>query len=323
MTDNATVAVGRMNRDVYIRLLGQYGIVFALILVLIVATIIYPRFFEFNNIRNLLTQNAPVGIVAVGMTFVILARGFDLSVGATFAIGAVFFAKNADSLGLWGAAGYALIVAIGCGLINAFIVTKLKVNPLVATLGTGSSFAGFAYIYSNSAPITPSNFDFGYVGSTMWLGWPLAVWALALAILIGGFVLQSTSFGRSVYAIGGNDEAARLSGLRVDFIRGSTYVISAVCAVVAGMLLASRLGVGQADMGSNVALDAIAIVVIGGTSLTGGQGAMWRSVMGLLILAALSNVFNSLAVSSNFQLLVKGMIIVGAVALDVFVRSRR
>lgn len=323
MTEQTITTADKSNRDVYIRLFGQYGIIIALILVVILATIIYPRFFQFNNIRNLLTQNAPVGIVAVGMTFVILARGFDLSVGAIFAIGAVFFAKNADMLGLWGAAGYAMAVAICCGLINAVVITKLKVNPLVATLGTGSSFAGFAYIYSNSAPITPSNFDFGYLGSTLWLGWPVAVWALAASILIGGFVLQATSFGRAVYAIGGNDEAARLSGLRVDLVRGSTYVISAVCAVIAGMLLASRLGVGQADMGSNVALDAIAIVVIGGTSLTGGQGAMWRSVIGLLLLATLSNVFNSLAVSSNFQLLVKGMIIVGAVALDVFVRSRR
>jgi ribose transport system permease protein len=323
MSDQYIAEKNRISVDVYVRLLGQYGMVLALILIVTFATIIYPRFFEFTNIRNLLAQNAPVGIVAVGMTFVILARGFDLSVGAIFALGAVFFAKNADTLGLWGAAGYVLLVAVACGTINAVIVTKLRVNPLVATLGTGSSFAGLAYIYSNSAPITPSNFDFGYVGSTQWLAWPVAVWALALAIIAGGFVLQATSYGRSIYAIGGNDEAARLAGLRVDLIRGSTYVISAVCSAIAGMLLASRLGVGQADMGASVALDAIAIVVIGGTSLTGGQGAMWRTVMGLLILATLSNVFNSLAVSSNFQLLIKGIIIVGAVALDVFVRSRR
>lgn len=309
--------------DFYARLLGQYGMVLALIVMVILATIVYPRFFEFANLRNLLAQNAPVGIVAVGMTFVILARGFDLSVGATFALGAVFFAKNADDLGLCGAAGHALAVAVGCGLVNAIIVTKFKVNPLVATLGTGSSFSGLAYIYSNSAPVTPSDFDFGYVGSAYWLGWPVAVWALVFAIVVGGFVLRATSYGRSIYAIGGNDEAARLSGLRVDLIRGSTYVISAICSAIAGMLLASRLGVGQADMGGSVALDAIAIVVIGGTSLNGGQGAMWRTVMGLLILATLSNVFNSLAVSSNFQLLIKGIIIVGAVSLDVFVRSRR
>ncbi|MBY6059281.1 ABC transporter permease [Leisingera daeponensis] len=297
--------------------------VLALIIVVILATVIYPGFFEFKNIRNLLAQNTPVGIVAVGMTFVILGFGFDLSVGAIFAIGAVFFAKNADALGLWGAAGVTLAVAVACGIINALIVTKLRVNPLVATLGTGSSFSGLAYIYSKSAPITPSDFDFGYIGSTYWLGWPVAVWALVLFMVVGGLVLASTSYGRSIYAIGGNDEAARLSGMRVDLIRGSTYVISAICSAVAGMLLASRLGVGQADMGASVALDAIAIVVIGGTSLTGGQGAMWRSVMGLLILATLSNVFNSLAVSSNVQSLVKGIIIVGAVALDVFVRSRR
>lgn len=303
--------------------LAQYGMVLALILVVILATIIYPSFFDFANIRNLLAQNAPVGIVAVGMTFVILGFGFDLSVGAVFALGAVVFAMNADDVGLWGAAFLTIGVAVICGIINAVIVTRLKVNPLVATLGTGSSFLGLAHIYSKSAPITPSNFDFGYIGSTSWLAIPIAIWILIFAIAVGWIVLQVTTFGRSIYAIGGNDEAARLSGMRVDLIRGSTYIISAVCAALAGMLLASRLGVGQADMGGSVALDAIAIVVIGGTSLTGGEGAMWRTVIGLLILATLSNVFNSLAVSTNFQLLVKGMIIVAAVALDVFVRSRR
>lgn len=323
MTDQNIISQAKINRDVIVNVIAQYGMVLALILVLILATTVYPRFFELANIRNLLAQNAPVGIVAVGMTFVILGFGFDLSVGAIFALGAVIFAKNADTMGLWGAAGFTLLVASGCGLVNAVIITKLKVNPLVATLGTGSSFSGLAYIYSNSAPITPSDFDFGYLGSTSWLGWPAAIWILLTAITAGALVLKFTTYGRSVYAIGGNDEAARLSGMRVDLVRGSTYVISALLSAFAGMLLASRLGVGLAGMGSAIALDAIAIVVIGGTSLTGGEGAMWRTVMGLLILATLSNVFNSLAVSTNFQLLVKGIIIVAAVALDVFVRARK
>jgi ribose transport system permease protein len=136
-------------------------------------------------------------------------------------------------------------------------------------------------------------------------------------------VLAKTVYGRSIYAIGGNNEAARLSGLRVDLLRGSTYVLSAMCSGLGGMILASRLAVGQADMGSTIALDAIAIVVIGGTSLLGGEGAIWRTAIGLLIIAILTNIFDSLAVSTNYQLVVKGTIVVAAVAWDLYARSLR
>lgn len=300
----------------------QFGMVWALALLLIVATILYPRFFDPVNIKNILSQNASVGIVAVGMTFVIIGGGFDLSVGSIFALGAVVFANRADHAGLWGAALIVLGAAIGCGVINGLIVTKLKVNPFIATLGSGSIFGGCAYIFSNSAPQTPENFDFSKLGTAFWLGWPIPVWILALTFLVGGFVLVKSVYGRSIYAIGGNSEAARLSGMRVDLVRGSTYVISALCSGLAGMILASRLGVGQADMGGSIALDAIAIVVIGGTSLMGGEGAMWRTAIGLLILATLSNVFDSLAISTNYQLLTKGAIVIAAVALDVYSRGR-
>lgn len=305
------------------RSLLQYGMVWALIALLIVATILYPGFFNLANIKNILSQNASVGIVAVGMTFVIIAGGFDLSVGAIFALGAVLFANRADPAGLWGAAAIVLAVSVACGVVNGLIVTKLRVNPFIATLGSGSIFGGFAYIFSNSAPQTPDNFDFQILGTDRWLGWPLPIWLLVAAFAAGAFVLIRSVYGRSIYAIGGNSEAARLSGMRVDLLRGSTYVISAVCSGLGGMILASRLGVGQADMGGSIALDAIAIVVIGGTSLMGGEGAMWRTAIGLLILATLSNVFDSLAISTNYQLLTKGAIVIGAVALDVFARSRR
>lgn len=315
-TQNRAVALLRKS-------LVQYGMVWALIILLIVATILYPRFFDITNIKNILSQNASVGIVAVGMTFVIIGGGFDLSVGAIFALGAVLFASFADSAGLWPAAGIVLVVAVVCGIINGLIVTRMKVNPFIATLGSGSIFGGCAYIFSKSAPQTPDNFDFQNLGVGRMLDWPIPIWLLVLAFALGAFVLIKSVYGRSIYAIGGNSEAARLSGMRVDLLRGSTYVISAVCSGIGGMILASRLGVGQADMGANVSLDAIAIVVIGGTSLMGGEGAMWRTAVGLLILATLSNVFDSLAISANYQLLTKGAIVILAVALDVFTRSRR
>jgi ribose transport system permease protein len=145
---------------------------------------------------------------------------------------------------------------------------------------------------------------------------------MLIVFLVGGVILAKSVYGRSIFAIGGNNEAARLSGMRVDLLRASTYVLTAVCSGIGGMILASRLGVGQADMGGSIALDAIAIVVIGGTSLLGGEGAMWRTAVGLLTIATLTNVFDSLAISTNYQLVVKGCIVVGAVALDLFARSR-
>ena len=311
-----------LSRLIRIALL-RYGMVWALLILLVVATILYPRFFDVANVTNILSQNAPVGIVAVGMTFVIIGGGFDLSVGAIFALGAVVFARYTDAAGLWGAAGLVLVASLFCGTVNGLIVTKLKVNAFVATLGSGSVFGGLAYIISNSAPQTPDNFDFQILGTESFLGWPISIWLLFAVFAAGGIMLIKSVYGRSIYAIGGNSEAARLSGLPVDLLRGSTYVISAICSGVAGMILASRLGVGQADMGSSIALDAIAIVVIGGTSLMGGEGAMWRTAVGLLIIATLTNVFDSLAISTNYQLVTKGTIVIGAVALDVFARSRR
>ena len=303
--------------------IAQFGMVWAFIILVIGGSIAYPRLVSLSNVTNIFSQNAPIGIVAVGMTFVMIGGGFDLSVGAVFALGACVYASMTDPIGLWGAALAVVLVSAVCGAINGFIVTKLKVNPFVATLGTGSAFGGIAYIYSRSAPITPDDPAFQNLGTGAWIGVPISIWLVALVMLAGGFILAKSTYGQSIYAIGGNNEAARLSGMRVNLLRASTYVLTAVCAGVGGMIIASRLGVGQADMGANVPLDTIAVVVIGGTSLLGGEGAMWRTLIGLLVLAVLANIFNSLAIATNYQLLAKGCIIVGSVALDIFARSLR
>jgi ribose transport system permease protein len=316
-------ALPEWDRIQFGNVLLQFGMVWAFALVLIAAAIIYPGIIRFANIRNLISQAAPVGIAAVGMTFVIIGGGFDFSVSAVVALSAVLFANRVDHAGLVGAAAIVLSASILCGVINGVIVTRLKVNAFVATLGTGSMFGGAAYILSDNAPQISNNPHFQYLGTQSWIGWPIASWILILALIVGGFVLARTVYGRSIYAIGGNNEAARLSGLPVGLLRGSTYVISALCAGLGGLILASRLGLGQADMGGTMSLDAIAIVVVGGTSLLGGEGKMWRTAIGLLILATLTNLFDSLAVSTSYQLVVKGAIVVAAVALDLYARSRR
>jgi ribose transport system permease protein len=309
-------------RRVFAMLL-QFGMIWAFIVLVIVGAIIFPHLIAPTNIKNLLGQAAPVGIVAVGMTFVMISGGFDLSVGAIFALAAVVFADRYDAMGPAGAALVVLLVTALCGAINGFIITRLRVNPFVATLGTGSVFGGSAYIYSKSAPITPTADSFQWLGTASWLGLPVSVWLMLLIYAVGWFALAKTVYGQSIYAIGGNNEAARLSGLRVNLLRGSAYVLTGLCAGVGGMIIASRLAVGQADMGGTIALDAIAIVVIGGTSLLGGEGTMWRTVIGLLIIATLTNIFDSLAVSTNYQLVVKGGIVIFSVSLDLFARSLR
>lgn len=306
-------------RDIFL----QFGVVWAFVILLVGSAMLYPRVFDPTNIKNILSQSAPVGIVSVGMTFVMIGGGFDLSVGSIFALGAVVFAHLADPLGLWGAAVAVLVASAICGIINGLIVTKLRVNPFVATLGTGSAFGGYAFIYSNAAPQVPNDFNFQYLGTESWFGWPISIYILVAVFLVGAFVLARSVYGRSIYATGGNTEAARLSGIPTDVLRASTYVMTAICSGIGGMILSSRLGVGQADMGGSIALDSIAIVVIGGTSLLGGEGTIWRTAIGLLIIATLTNVFDSLAINNNYQLVAKGVIVIGAVALDIYARRMR
>jgi ribose transport system permease protein len=304
-------------------LLLRFGMVWVLIALVIAAQLIYPGFLAWGNIQNLLAQNAQIGIIAVGMTFVLIGGGFDLSVGAIYAAGAVLYADLANSMPF--AVAFVLVMAMGLamGTVNGLMITRLRINPFVATLGSASVFGGGAYIYSHSSPIINNKPGFEQLGQYLLGPLPITVWMLIVAFAIGGFVLAKTVYGRSLYAVGGNDEASRLAGLRVDALRASTYVLVGACAAIGGAIIASRLQVGQADVGATVALDAIAIVVIGGTSLFGGEGAVWRSAIGLLILAVITNLCNSEGVDTNVQSVIKGAIVVGAVALDSYSRRRR
>ncbi|MFJ6215584.1 ABC transporter permease [Streptomyces sp. NPDC092296] len=302
---------------------AKYGIVAVLLVLIAVATVLYPRFLSAANLRDILSQNAGVGIVAIGMTYVILARGFDLSVGSIYALGATVFAGFSVSGNPIVAGIVALLIGTGVGLVNGLLVTRLKVNPFVATLGSSSAISGLAFIYSHSAPFVVGKPDFQMLGLSSLGTVPTPALIFIVLAVAAGLVLSRTNLGRNIYAVGGNPEASRLSGLRVPVLVGGTYVLTGLLATLAGMIDASRLGVGQADVGGTVALDAIAVVVIGGTSLLGGEGAIWRTVVGLFILATLTNMFYSLNVSQNWQLIAKGVIVVAAVAMDGLLRSRR
>lgn len=293
-----------------------------LVVVIIVAQLLYEGFLDWSNIKLMLAQNAPVGIIAVGMTFVMIGGGFDLSVGALYALGATVFASLAKdhSFILSGAA--ALGLGLAGGLINGVLASRLRINAFIATLGTASVFGGAAFLYSKSTPQIPTDPGFTTLGQGSWGPLPISVWLLLAILAIGGFVLSRTTYGRALYAVGGNPEAARLAGLRVDLVRTTAFALVGVLATLAGMILASRLNVGQADVGASIPLDAIAIVVVGGTSLFGGEGAMWRTAVGILILGSLTNLFDSLAVDANIQSVAQGGILLAAVGLDALLRSR-
>jgi len=320
-SESAAVLPPESGSQRLVRLLVRYFMVIILIGLVIGTRSVYPAFFGFGNLKDLFSQIAPTGLVAVGMTFVIISGSFDLSVGAIYAVGATLYADFwlhvPGPLAFLGG----LLAGVVCGLLNGLLITKVRINAFVATLGTASVFSGFAYLYSHSAPVVVSDPSFLTLGTNAWLGLPISVWILLIVVVAGGLVLALTTFGRSVYAVGGNVEAARLAGLRVDTIKIACFIIVGLLSALGGMILASQTGTGEGDYGSTVTLNAIAIVIIGGTSVLGGEGAIWRTVIGILIFATLNNLFNALALNTADQLLVQGLVIILAVSIDS--RARR
>jgi ribose transport system permease protein len=302
---------------------SRTGMIWVLAAVLIGAWTAYPGFWQWGNIVNLLNQNAPLAIMAAGMTYAMIAGGFDLSVGAVYSCGAVASAELGSRLPLIVAVIAAVVLGAVLGTVNGVLVTRMRVNPFIATLGTSFIFGGAAFLFTHSAPVLVTRPGFQSLGQGTALGLSAAVWAGIVIFAIGGIILSRSVFGQSLYAIGGNNEAARLAGLRVDLLRGATYTIVGAAAALGGAILASRVGVGQADVGTDVTLQVIAVVVIGGTSLFGGEGSIWRTVIGLLILAVIGNVADSLGWNSNVEDVITGVIVIGAVSLDALARANR
>lgn len=305
-------------------LLLRYGMIVVLVVMVIVTIALDSTFLDGSNLLNLLLQWAPVGLMAIGMTYVIIAGGFDLSVGGIYAGAAVLYAGMVQNVGIpvWASVILVLLCGIGAGAVNGTIITQLRVNTFVATLGMGFIYRGLALVLTAAAPIIVADQGFQAIGAGKWGSMPIPGVALICALLLFGFVLARTVYGRSIYAIGGGEEAARLSGMRTLSLRASTFMLSGFMAALAGIIIAARLGSGQADIGANVELDVITVVVVGGTALTGGEGAMWRTAVGIGILAVLGNAFDRLQVDTFWQLVIKGAIIVVAIAADSYSTRR-
>jgi ribose transport system permease protein len=301
-------------------LLRTYGIVLALVVLVAVVAASSPGYATQTNIFNLFSQWAPAGIMAVAMTFVILTAGVDLSIASGFSLCAVTAAAVGRTEEPALAFLAALAVGLVIGLVNGVLVAGVKINAFITTVGTGFILGGITLVVTGNAAYIVDNPGFGTIGAGRWHGFPYSGMILIFCLIAGGLLLAKTVYGQSIYAVGGNAEASRLSGIRVGTMVGSTYVLSGLSMGVAGIITASQLNSAQANINPNILFDVITIVVVGGTSLAGGVGSMWRTAVGLGIIATISNAFSLADINPDYQDIVKGCIIVGALALDAYAR---
>jgi ribose transport system permease protein len=299
----------------------RYGVLVALAVLLIAMGSGSPSFFRLHNFFNILSQWTPVGIMAVGATYVILAGGFDLSAASGFALCAVVAAALATK-GWRPEVDFLAALAVGTviGAVNAFLVVGLKINPFIATLGSAFILSGVPFVIVENPFIMVQQPGFDTLGAGSWFGIPFAGMVLIGFLAIGGIVLAKTSYGQWIYAVGGNPEASRLFGIRVGLVIATTYIFSGFCMGGAAAVSTSQLSYSASQQDPGLIFDVIVAVVVGGTSLSGGFGSIWRTAVGLSILATLQNGLNLLDVNTVSQYVVKGFIIVGALGLDVWMR---
>ena len=309
----------------------------ALIVVLIVFSFLSPSFFSVGNLIVMLKHSAIWAILAIGMTYVIVSGGIDLSVGSVSGlIGMLAGGLFSEGLVLpvfgiviyfhtWMIIIIALALGAGIGFINSIFVTKFGVAPFIATLGTMYMARGFALIRSGGKTFpnligSPElgNTGFSFLGSGRILGLPSSIWIMALLGLVAAYVFIKTPLGRHIYAMGGNEKAANLSGIRVNRLKTYTYMFSGFCAALVGLIITSQLVASHPSTGESFELTAIAAAVLGGTSLSGGRGTIGGAIIGALIIGVLTDGLIMVGVSSFWQTVIKGMVVVGAVMIDQY-----
>jgi ribose transport system permease protein len=297
-------------------LIRIYGILATLVILVTVVAVGNPAFLSQQNLFNMLSQWAPAGIMAVGMTYVILTGGFDLSIASGYSLCAVVAAYVGQGYPPTIAFGAAILVGLTFGLANGLLVAVVRINPFITTVGSGFVITGIALVMTENAAFLVDDPAFSTLGAGRWNGIPYSGMLLVVFFFVFGFILHRTIYGEAIYAVGGNYEASRLSGIRVRLVVASTYVVLGGCVGLAGSIAASQLSSAQANLDPGIIFDVLTIVVVGGTSLSGGVGAMWRTAVGLGIIATISNGFVLLDISPYYQSIIKGSIIVAALALD-------
>jgi len=306
----------------------RFQSVIALLVLCIALSLLTDKFLTTANGVNVLRQVAVNACIATGMTLIVLTGGIDLSVGSILALCGAITAgllKNglqfpsADlfiGFTIFGASLAGILVGALLGFFNGFSITTFKVPPFVATLAMLTVARGFTMLYTGGHPISNLGEGFGQIGTGSLLGIPVPVWIAAAVVLLAAFITQKTKLGRYIYAIGGNETAARLSGIRINRVKMIVYGIGGALAALGGVIVTSRLDSAQPNAGISYELDAIAAVVIGGTSLNGGKGTVWGTVIGAIIIGVLNNGLVLLNVSPFWQQVVKGGVILLAVIID-------
>lgn len=299
---------------------SQYGIYFAFIIMCILFAVFNPVFLSLGNIMNIVRQISFNAILAMGMTMVIITGGIDLSVGSVLAIAAVVsasFIKSASPiLPMPAALLIGLLIGAVCGLFNGVFVTKGKLPPFIVTMVMMTIARGAAQLFTKGRPVSGLLPEFTYLGAGFFLGIPVPIYILLVVVAVSHFILNNTRLGRYIYAVGGNEMAAEASGIKVHRIKLFAYIYSGILAALVGMILTARLNSASPVVGSGYELDAIAASVIGGTSMEGGRGKVIGVLMGALIIGTISNGLDILNVSSYWQQIVKGLIILVAVLID-------
>jgi inositol transport system permease protein len=337
-TTNPQVLGTTLNREWLRAFIRKYAIVLIFIAMFVGMTFLTDAFLQPRNLVNVVRQIAVVGLIAIGVTMVIITTGIDLSSGSVLALAAVVAASLAQQPN-WHDAKYpglaipiivpivaALAIGLLCGAINGSLIAKFRIPPFIATLGMMTVARGFALIYSNR-PVSGLRDDYNFIGQgeifkvvpipgQSPLGLPIPVIILAVVAIGAHLMLNNTRFGRHIYAIGGNEQAALISGLNIGWIKIGVYTIAGLLSGLAGLVLSARIGSGQPGLAVGIELDAIASAVIGGTSLSGGIGTIWGTIIGALIIGVLNNGLDLLNVSAYWQTIVKGSIIVAAVIID-------
>jgi ribose/xylose/arabinose/galactoside ABC-type transport system permease subunit len=298
--------------------LSLYGLYFAFALLIIVMAVLSPAFLKPTNIINILRQTSINGIIAIGMTLVILTGGIDLSVGSILALSAVIatsFAHPGEH-NLIVPLSIGLFVGLTCGFINGFIIAWNKIAPFIVTLAMMTIARGLALVYTSGRPVIELSDIYNKIGSGYIIGIPIPVIIFILIVLAGLFLLKYTKFGRHIYATGGNEIAAKISGVNTKKVIIWVYSLTGLLSGLSGIVLSARVMSASPATGQGYELDAIAAVVIGGTKLTGGVGSIAGTIIGVLIIGVMNNGLDLLNISSYWQLFMKGVIILLAVIID-------
>lgn len=325
MTSNIESIQNEKNKSFSIKaVLKKYNLFFIFIIFIIIGSLLSDQFLSVQNILNLLQQSSFVGIVSIGMTFVILVAGIDLSVGAILALTGMFVSiLLSTGMNPFLAIILTIIFAALLGFINGFISTKFKVPAFIATLAMMVSARGLALLTTNGEPVYDLLSNFTALGGNVFGKIPLPAVIWILLTIVAFIVLKYTTFGRKIYAIGGNIESARLSGIKVNKYITLCFVICGTLAGVAGILMSAWLTVGQPTAGTNLELDVIAAVVLGGTSLMGGKGSIAGTFIGVLIMSMIVNIFNLLGLASYYQSIFMGVIIVLALIMNQLIANKK